>query len=99
EKGQVVVKGGKLQYIDCTVRVWEPDGSAEPLKLGVQLPVYATAFAPDGAELISGGADLTLRYWEPAAGRSLRDEPLKGYLYGVAYSPDGRLLASVTADH
>jgi WD40 repeat protein len=98
EKGKLVVKGGVLQYDDCTVRVWDlPDGS-QPRKLtGHTMHVYITAFAPDGKELVSGGVDQTLRFWS-ADGTELGKMPLKGHLWGLAHSADARLLATVTSD-
>jgi small GTP-binding protein len=56
-------------------------------------------WSPDGARLLSGGADGTLRLWEAASGRELAVlEGHTGSVRSVSWSPDGARLLSGGAD-
>jgi WD40 repeat protein len=49
---------------DKTVRVWNADGSGEPLVLsGHTGTVWAVAISPDGRRIASGSQDTTIRVW------------------------------------
>src|SRR5207237_32228 len=69
-------------------------------------PVHAVAWAPDGSQVFTGGADVvsagadeTARVWRVGAdGPPLRVLPHQGAITGVAVSPDGRRLVTGTAD-
>jgi WD40 repeat protein len=99
DKNQIVVKDGRIQYIDCLVRLWDlPAGKGPDRRTGHGAFVYEVAFAPDSRALASGSADLTLRLWDPVGNREPHVQDVKGHLYSVAYSPDGRLMATVGSD-
>lgn len=52
-------------YMDGTVRVWNADGSGEPVVLRDQISaVTSVAFSPDGNRVIIGSADGTARVWD-----------------------------------
>ena len=58
-------------------------------------PALSVGWSPDGARLLSGGADGTLRLWEAASGRELAVlEGHKGPVWSVGWSPDGGLWAA-----
>jgi WD40 repeat protein len=61
--------------------------------------VWALAYTPDGATLISAGDDHLIKLWDPDDGRLVRE--LRGHealVASVAVHPDGHLLASAGFD-
>jgi WD40 repeat protein/serine/threonine protein kinase len=85
---------------DMTVRVWNADGSGEPLVLrGHTAAVFGAAFSPDGRRIVSGSSDRTVRLWN--ADGSGEPLVLRGHVEAVmdvAFSPDGRRIASASGD-
>jgi WD40 repeat protein/serine/threonine protein kinase len=85
---------------DRTVRVWNADGSGQPLVLrGHDERVYTVAWSPDGRRLASGSWDRTVRVWN--ADGSGQPLVLRGHddrVYAVAWSPDGRRILSASRD-
>jgi WD40 repeat protein/serine/threonine protein kinase len=85
---------------DKTVRVWNADGSGEPLVLrGHEDAVFSAAYSPDGKRIVSSSLDKTARVWN-AEGTG---EPLvlRGHGSGVptaAYSPDGKRIVTASED-
>jgi WD40 repeat protein len=99
--------GGRIvtASLDKTARVWNADGSGEPIVLtghdaatGTGAPGGVGAFSPDGARIVTISDDKTLRVWnadgsgEPAI---LRLPEIDAY--SAAFSPDGTRI--VTASH
>lgn len=59
----------------------------------------ALAFRPDGAQLVSGGADNVIRFFDVATGRETRRiEPHADWVTSLAFSADGTQLASASRD-
>ena len=61
--------------------------------------VYAAAFSPDGARIVSGSDDNTVRVWDAASGAELL--VLRGHespIDAAAFSPDGARILSESGD-
>jgi WD40 repeat protein len=56
------------------VRVYKADDGTKPLLTlsGIQGPVYAIAYKPDGSEIAAGGADGSVRLFDPKTGNLIR---------------------------
>ena len=92
---------------DNLVKIWSTaDGSLRHTLKGHSRHVYAVAFHPDGARLVSGDLLGTLKEWDFASGKPIRDLDAKvlwkydgtfradiGGFRGMSFSPDGALLA------
>jgi WD40 repeat protein/serine/threonine protein kinase len=85
---------------DRLVRVWNTDGTGEPLVLrGHEDWVISAAFSPDGTRIVTASFDRTARVWnsdgtgEPLVLRGHRD-----LVYSAAFSPDGRRIVTTSAD-
>ncbi len=85
---------------DRTVRVWNADGSGQPLVLrGHDDAVASVAFSPDGQHIASGSSDKTVRIWN--ADGSGQPLVLRGHddiVRSTAFSPDGRRVVSASSD-
>ena len=72
----------------CLYTLNEPSGS-----------VYALAWNPGGAGLLSGGSDGRLRWWDVHSGQCIRvREAHQGTVQALKVSPDESLLASCGND-
>ena len=66
---------------------------------GHEESVWAAAFSPDGARIVSGSCDRTVRVWDAASGAELL--VLRGHegaVNAAAFSPDGARIVSGSAD-
>tara|TARA_R100000900_G_scaffold9669_2_gene9279 strand:+ start:279076 stop:283374 length:4299 start_codon:yes stop_codon:yes gene_type:complete len=85
---------------DCTARIWDPDGQAEPIILkGHKSLVTHLAWSPSGSRLATASGDGTARIWATTG----KAEPiiLKGHKSSVdhlAWSPTGDRLATASDD-
>ncbi len=84
------------------VRLFDPAGSPrqEPLLLhGHRGELTAVAYAPEGGELATAGADGKLMLWDSREGVHLRTlEGHEGKATGVVFHPDGKQLISCGED-
>jgi WD40 repeat protein/serine/threonine protein kinase len=85
---------------DMTVRVWNADGTGEPLVLrGHTAAVARASFSPDGRRIVSGSFDGTVRVWNAdGSGESLVLHGHEDRVLTVAFSPDGSRVASGSRD-
>ncbi|XXY45169.1 protein kinase [Sorangium sp. So ce269] len=85
---------------DATARVWNADGTGEPVILrGHQGRVASAVFSPDGKRIATASDDRTLRIW--SADGSGEPVVLRGHTDGVtsaAFSPDGERIATASYD-
>jgi WD40 repeat protein len=89
---------------DGTARVWQSDGTGEPVVLaGHEGELTAAAFSPDGSRVVTASRDGTARVW-PADGAGepvVLDGPggeLSGELSAAAFSPDGSRVVVASRD-
>ena len=85
---------------DKTVRVWNADGTGDPLVLrGHEGSIWSAAWSPDGKRIVSTSRDKTMRIWnadgigEPPVIRVSGSEERMA----VRWSPDGKRIATYTA--
>ncbi|AUX40495.1 uncharacterized protein SOCE26_018960 [Sorangium cellulosum] len=86
--------------LDNTARVWNADGTGEPLILrGHEEVVYSAAFSPDGRRIVTASWDRTARVWNAdGTGEPLVLRGHAGRLYAAAFSPDGRRIVTASQD-
>jgi WD40 repeat protein len=83
------------------VHLWEAATGRPLASAGLNGPVFALAFSPDGSRL--AGADReNVRLWDAASGEDVFDLPGvpprpgdDGYNPQLVWSPDGRRLAAI----
>ncbi|HEX8107444.1 MAG TPA: protein kinase, partial [Kofleriaceae bacterium] len=87
-------------WADQTVRVWNADGSGEPLILrGHDATVWSAVFSPDGRRIVSASSDRTVRVWNAdGSGEPLILRGHDGEVRSAAFSPDGRRIVSASDD-
>ncbi|WP_437594892.1 nSTAND1 domain-containing NTPase [Sorangium sp. So ce1000] len=86
--------------LDKTARVWNADGTGEPLVLhGHEAPINSVAWSPDGKRIVTASEDKTARVWnadgtgEPLVFRG-HDAPINS----AAWSPDGKRIVTASED-
>jgi len=101
--GKLVIKDGKYQYVDCTLRLWDLQ-RGEKLNEAEKLaaPVASVAFAPDGRRAACSLWNTHTHLWDVAP-TGLKDtgaiKATAGYTYLHVFSPDGRRLATTGNDY
>ncbi|WP_437826615.1 nSTAND1 domain-containing NTPase [Sorangium sp. So ce1153] len=85
---------------DRKARVWNADGTGEPLVLrGHEDRVNSAAFSPDGARVVTASWDRTARVWSAdGAGEPLVLRGHEDWVYSAAFSPDGKRIVTASAD-
>ncbi|MDI1484608.1 WD40 repeat domain-containing protein, partial [Polyangium sp. y55x31] len=85
---------------DKTARVWNADGTGEPLRLeGHQDRVYSAAWSPDGTRIVTASADKTARVWNAdGTGKPLRLEGHQDGVSSAAFGPDGTRIVTASWD-
>ena len=103
-KGEIVVKDGRNQFTDCTLRLWDvASGELLQAAKGFSDPFQCVAFFPDSKQIASGsgGYDTATRFWS-LQGETLNEtRTFKGTSSAVqllAVSPDGRRLVTMGPD-
>jgi WD40 repeat protein len=80
-------------------KVWDGDGRELFTLIGHDGEVLAVAYSPDGARIVTGGADGTVRLWDAATGQEMLSlDGLGGPVTAVAFSADGRRLLAAGRD-
>lgn len=99
--GQRLAVGGGEPTRGGDLSVWEPSSG----RLVFAVPalhsdsILSLTYSPDGASLLSGGADRFGRVLDAASARQVRAlEGHTGHVLGVAWSPEGSTLATAGAD-
>jgi WD40 repeat protein len=86
--------------LSAKVNLWSVSAGQRVRTLpGHTKTILDMAFSPDGARLVSAGADHTARVWDVKTGREL--VCFRGHgqrVYEAKFSPDGRRIASASAD-
>ncbi|WP_437926558.1 protein kinase [Sorangium sp. So ce291] len=85
---------------DGTARVWNADGTGQPIVLrGHEDVVRSAAFSPDGRRIVTASWDGTARVWN--ADGTGQPIVLRGHEAGVdsaTFSPDGRRIVTASGD-
>jgi WD40 repeat protein len=94
--GRRIVSGS----LHGALRVWNADGSGEPLILrGHSSGVFAASFSPDGRRIVSASPDRTVRVWN--ADGSGEPLVLRGHgdtVRTAMFGPDGHHIVSASWD-
>ncbi|KYF88809.1 protein kinase [Sorangium cellulosum] len=85
---------------DGAVRVWNADGTGEPLVLrGHESLIISVAFSPDGKRILTASFDKTARVWNAdGTGEPLVLRGHKGAVLSAAFSPDGKRIVTACDD-
>src|SRR5262249_4240089 len=85
---------------DKTARVWNADGTGEPLVLrGHEGWVVSAAFSPDGQRIVTASEDKTARVWKAdGTGEPLVLRGHEGWVASAAFSSDGQRIVTTSDD-
>ncbi|WP_437502730.1 nSTAND1 domain-containing NTPase [Sorangium sp. So ce1099] len=85
---------------DNHVRVWNADGSGQPLVLrGHDGIVSSASFSPDGRRIASASLDMTVRVWNAdGSGQPIILRGHEGPALSPRFSPDGRRVVTAGVD-
>ncbi|HTN86937.1 MAG TPA: protein kinase [Sorangium sp.] len=85
---------------DRTARVWNADGTGEPLILrGHTDRVSSAAFSPDGRRIVTASDDKTARVWSAdGTGKPLILRGHADRVSSAAFSPDGKRIVTASWD-
>jgi WD40 repeat protein len=87
---------------DGTARVWNGDGSGEPVILkGHQDGVVSASFSPDGKRIVTASYDKTACVWNSdGSGVPVILKGHEGWLFGASFGPDGKKsIVTASGDH
>ncbi|WP_437679095.1 nSTAND1 domain-containing NTPase [Sorangium sp. So ce131] len=86
--------------MDRTARVWNADGSGDPLVLrGHGEGVWSAAFSPDGKRIVTSSWDRTARVWNAdGSGEPIVLRGHAGAVFSAAFSPDGKRIVTSSWD-
>ncbi|XXY70168.1 protein kinase [Sorangium sp. So ce291] len=85
---------------DGIARVWNADGTGEPVALrGHDDQVRSAAFSPDGKRVVTASWDRTARVWNAdGTGAPLVLQGHEGRVYSAVFSPDGKRVVTASWD-
>ncbi|WP_438006962.1 protein kinase [Sorangium sp. So ce321] len=86
--------------VDGTARVWNADGTGEPVVLrGHEDYVSSAAFSPDGKRIVTASDDKTARVWNAdGTGEILVLRGHQDRVTSAAFSPDGKRIVTASDD-
>ncbi len=85
---------------DDIVRIWNADGTGEPLALaGHKDRVYSATFSPDGKRIVTASNDKTARIWNAdGTGKPIVLEGHQDRVYSAVFSADGKRIVTASND-
>ncbi|MGH9747164.1 MAG: WD40 repeat domain-containing protein [Candidatus Acidiferrales bacterium] len=84
---------------DTVVRIYDRSGKLKAKYTGLLLEPFAISFAPNGKEIVVGGADCTLTILEASNAQLIRQLPKRpDPIFQAAALPDGHSLLSLEID-
>ncbi|MCG8421624.1 MAG: protein kinase [Proteobacteria bacterium] len=86
---------------DHVVRVWNADGSGEPVVLrGHQGRVFSAVFSSDGKRIVTASIDHTARVWNAdGSGQPIVLRGHERWVKSAVFSPDGNRILTASWDH